>query len=168
MSKFNRIEELPEVTLLVIKTSQLDSLAIAEHLQKEGHFTDVVRDSVAQLITAYRKSLIPKKITPDDLVLAPFSPLDELLALARLQKARVDKAMEKEKDMPIPLDATNKLIEGYQATLAALQRAQIEFDAAQLKKVPQGGATKATSSLSKRIKEALGASERAMNNSDYD
>jgi predicted DNA-binding protein YlxM (UPF0122 family) len=151
MSKFKRIEELPATVLLDVRAGIYEPIILAQYLQKQGYFTDVAEATLTQLVGAYRKSLKIPEGTSEDSVPDEFNPLAEILAVAKQQKERVRLAVSKEKEINMPLDATNKVIQEYQQTLALMQKMQIERDLADTKvKLPAG-----SNNVTARIKDMM-------------
>lgn len=167
MEKFGRITSLPadvyeRLMQMIDQGKTVEVLSI--DLKKQGFFTDTLDEHLELYLDRYIRYMKNTKgvkngdkNTPTDS--GEIVALRELEALARLQKRRVESAMEKEKDMPMPLETNNRLIESYQSTLESLHRAQIaDRDAA--KKF--GTADKPANSISEQINEAIVATERAM------
>jgi hypothetical protein len=149
---FERIEALPEGVKQYLHqefAAKTDFEEVARQLQEAGYFTDVAAQSVVMLLARYQRTFTE---TPEEPGVAQepgreFDPVHELRALASKQKERVERALEKESQMGVPIDSNNKAIAEYTSTLVALQKAQSE----QQKMSPKP--------LSARIKEALELAE---------
>lgn len=158
MSSFDRITGLPEgVQQYILQEFAIDAphSEIAKQLKASGYFEDVSEQSLTMLLTRYyramdtaQESTQPQSAEPEGV-----DPVKELEELARLQKKRVGKALEKEEGMGVPIDSNNKAIAEYTSTLSALQKAQVE----KRKFAPKP--------LSERIKEAMELAE-ALNNAN--
>jgi hypothetical protein len=156
--------QLKEVERLLM--ADIDHQHIAELIQSEwGLVGDVSQAVVLQMIRAHYKALVkmPKGETPAPAPPAEdaFNPLEAILTLARQQKGRVELALQKEKEIGMPMEPTGRAMKEYQETLALMQRMQIEHDIAQGKKPPVVGGKVLTTE--QRIAEAIQASERFMN-----
>lgn len=166
MSDFARINELGGEKIGKIKSlldDGIEPLHVAELIQSEwGDFGDVSQAMVVQFINRWYKQ-VKKELAEGEpipmLEVEEFDPLKEILALAKQQRARIDRTLEKEKEVGMLIPGTGAALKEYQETLALMQRMQIEQELARGKIKP----LTAGMSLTDRIKEAIGASERVMN-----
>lgn len=134
ISIMERLDALPLHQKALLVRWDWTSMEVAIQLKNDGFLQDVNENSLAQVLGRWRNkkkaeiALIP---TSEEVVpMIPFDPMEEMLKLAAMQKTRVDAALAKEKEVNLPLDATNKVISEYQTTLALLQKMQIDADAA--------------------------------------
>lgn len=149
--RFKRVAELPEEHREVMHGMFADGKSVPEIvavLQELGHFKDVKTQSLTQYFYRYKWDVLDKQIliqaemlnknhkaTLLNEISKSIDVVQEVSALITIQKGRVSKLLNREKDMPMLFNSLG----GEMKTLAGLiqQYADLSFDLGTLKKAPQ-------------------------------
>lgn len=114
--------------------------AVARMIQQDwGEFTDVAETSLTQQLNRYRLDLEKGTITGEVKLAVSESEIDlrflkgktidvleELIALTKLQRSRVQTFYNKERSVGMPLSGTDKVVDAYKTLLLDIQK--VKFD----------------------------------------
>ncbi len=149
--KFKRIMELPAEHKEILHGMFAEKKAVSEIvavMQELGHFKDVKPGTLSQYMYRYKWEVVDKQIVVQAELMRKdtrakllaevtqsFDVLQEVAELITVQKGRVGKLLNREKDMPMLFNSLG----GEMKTLAGFvqQYADLSFELGTLKKAPQ-------------------------------